>query len=68
MTTDSNKRHAFFIFALASSSLNNRDQVRVQNVALKMTCKKVLDFVWLNTISFLFNHIAQQMADIPTHI
>jgi len=51
-----------------SSSLCSTDNCLIQNVALKITCIKVLDLALLNTISFLFNHIAQQSAAAPSKI
>jgi hypothetical protein len=42
--------------------------VRVQCVALKITCMKVLVLERLKTLSFLFNQIAQHMAVKPTQI
>ena len=42
------------------------DHTKIQNVALKITCIKVLDLEFLNIISF--NYIAQQSAAAPSII
>jgi hypothetical protein len=44
------------------------DHCWVQNVTLEITCIKVVDLDLLNTISFLFKHIAQQSAVAPSKI
>jgi hypothetical protein len=48
-----------------SSSLNRRDQVLIQYVALKMTCKQEISFDLLKTTSFLHSHNAQHKAATP---
>jgi hypothetical protein len=41
------------------------DQLLIQNVPLNITCKKVLDFDFWNTTSFLLSHNTQQKATTP---
>jgi hypothetical protein len=41
------------------------DHCRIQNIDLKITYIKMLDLALLNTISFLFNHIAQKSTGAP---
>jgi hypothetical protein len=48
-----------------SSSLNRRDQVLIQYVALKMTCEQEISFDLLKTTSFLHSHNAQHKAATP---
>jgi len=65
--TVSHRLHPISISFLASAWLSN-DHVRIQAVALYMTCKKWLSFFPLKIISFLVFYIAQNKALIPMRI
>ena len=54
-----------FFKLLLSSSLERINQLLIQYVPLKSTCKNELGFDLWNTTSFLLNHKAQQMAAAP---
>jgi hypothetical protein len=68
MISVSKSRHPFLSVSFACSDLSSCDQARIQKVALKITCMNVLGLALLNTISFLFNHIAQHKAAAPSKI